>query len=144
MFGLVPFNFRGVSKRDDSLDNFFNDFFEIDKNFFGETYSIKADIKDDGDKYILEAEMPGIDKKDIGLNIKDDQLVLSYKTESDNETKKDNYIRRERKYGQFSRSFYIEDVDTEKIDAKYENGILKVTLPKLTEKQKKDIDIEIN
>ncbi|MEN8904843.1 MAG: Hsp20/alpha crystallin family protein [Clostridiales bacterium] len=143
MFGLVPFNFREINRSDDSLTSFINDFFELDKNYFNTIYSIKADIKDLGDKFIVEAEMPGINKEDIGLNIKDDTLVLSYKMKQKEEDKKDNFVRRERRYGEYKRSFYIQDIDREKVDAKYENGILKVELPKLEEKKNKNMNIEI-
>ena len=127
MYGLSPF---GKNRYD--LFNIFNDF---DKDFFSDSMPVNAcrtDIKDAGDKYIMESELPGFEKEDIKLDINGSYLVISaeHKTENDKKDDKGNYIRRERSFGSYKRSFDISDVDTDTISAEYKNGILIIDLPK--------------
>ena len=127
MYGLTPFGRTGFG-----LWDAFNDF---DKNFFGDSMPINAcrtDIRDDGDKYVMEAELPGFEKEDIKLDINGTQLTIAaeHSTNSDEKDEKGNYIRRERTFGSYKRSFDISDVDSEAISAAYKNGILTLELPK--------------
>ena len=85
-----------------------------------------------GDKFVLEAELPGFDKGDIKLDVKDGILTITAE-HSENQEQKDAkgaYIRRERRYGSFSRSFDITGIDEGSITAAYNNGILELNLPK--------------
>lgn len=127
MYGLTPFG-----RNNYDLFNIFNDF---DKDFFNDTMPMntcRTDIKDEGDKYVMEAELPGFDKEDITLDINGSYLVISAEHKSENEQKDDkgHYIRRERAIGSYKRSFDISDVSAESISAKYKNGILMIDLPK--------------
>ena len=128
MFGLTPYERKGF--------DLFNAFHDFEKDFFGEnslmTTSFRTDIQDDGNKYILEAELPGFSKDDINIDISNDYLTISAERRSENEEKdKDGrYIRKERYYGSFKRSFDVSNVNTDAIDAEYKNGILKLNLPK--------------
>lgn len=103
-----------------------------------------TDILDKGDHYLLEAELPGFDKKDIDIDIEGDQLVIkaSHEQKSDEEGK--NYVHRERRYGSFTRRFDINGIETEKISAAYENGVLRLTLPKIEEKKPEAKKISVN
>lgn len=126
MYGLTPFG------RNFDLFNIFND---LDKDFFGGSMpmnSCRTDIRDEGDKYVMESELPGFEKDDIRLDINGSYLVISAerRLESGEKDDKGNYIRRERSYGSYKRSFDIEDVDIDKINAEYKNGILTIDLPK--------------
>ena len=126
MYGLTPFG------RNFDLFNIFND---MDKDYFGGAMpmnSCRTDIKDEGDKYVMESELPGFEKDDIKLDLNGSCLVISaeHKTENSEKDDKGNYIRRERSYGSYKRSFDIPDVDVEKINAEYKNGILTIDLPK--------------
>lgn len=126
MYGLTPFG------RNFDLFNIFND---LDKDFFGGSMpmnSCRTDIRDEGDKYVMESELPGFEKDDITLDINGSYLVISAERRSDSGEKgeKGNYIRRERSFGSYKRSFDIEDVDIDKINAEYKNGILTIDLPK--------------
>ncbi len=126
----------------------FEMFREFDKNFFNfpsQFGSMKTDIKDDGENYTLEAELPGFEKEDIKLDIDNNYLILTAEHSKSSE-EKDNggkYIRRERSYGSYQRSFDISDVVHEKIGAEYQNGILKVTLPKKSTEEYKTKSVEI-
>lgn len=127
MYGLTPF-----SRNSHDIFSLFNDF---DRSFFGERSSVgscRTDIRDEGEKYILESELPGFDKKDIDLDISGSYLTISaeHHTENDQKDEKGNYIRRERSFGSYKRSFDISDVNTEQINAEYKNGILTIDLPK--------------
>ena len=127
MYGLTPFGRTGFG-----LWDAFNDF---DNNFFGDSMPInscRTDIRDDGDKYVMEAELPGFAKEDIKLDINGTQLTIAaeHSTNSDEKDEKGNYIRRERTFGSYKRSFDISDVDSEAISAAYKNGILTLELPK--------------
>lgn len=148
MFGLVPFgskkNNEVVKKEDgfNSLFDVFNDsFFANPFAGFGDmpmTTNMKVDVKDNGDSYELIADLPGVDKKDIALNYDNNYLTIEAKKDESNDQKDDkgNYIRRERHTGTISRSFYIDSIDESKIDAQFEGGVLKVTLPKAPEVQR--------
>lgn len=126
MFDLIPFR-RG-------RDNMLSLFDRMEKNFmqdFGlELPDFKADIVDKGDKFVLEAELPGFDKKDININVDDNRLTITAEHSESKEESKDNYIRKERRYGSFTRSFDVSNIRTEDIKADYKNGMLVLDLPK--------------
>ena len=102
--------------------------------FFGdrELTEFKTDITDEGDHYLLEADLPGFDKKDIHLDLDGDTLTVRAERHSkvEEKDKKDRVIRVERSYGAYSRQFDISAVDADHIKAKYDNGVLQLTLPK--------------
>ena len=105
--------------------------------------SFKTDIKDEGDKYVMEAELPGFDKEDIKLDISGNDLVLTAEHKAENEDKQDKYIRRERTYGSYQRSFDLTGIDTNNITAEYKNGILTLDLPKMQEVKPETKRLEI-
>ena len=129
MFGMVPFERHE--------DNFFDVFDNFERKFFGNSSAnlpaFRTDIKDADDKFVLEAELPGFDKEDISLDVKDGILTISaqHKEEKEDKDEKGQYIRRERRYGSFSRSFDVSGIDESGITAAYKNGILELTLPKV-------------
>lgn len=124
MFGITPFERRDIW---DPVRAFERDFFRG----FEPSSGLRTDIKDQGDKYLLECEMPGFDKKDITIDLDGNALTLCAKRSEERESKEDGqYIRRERSYGSYCRSFDISDIDEKSIEASYDNGILKLVLPK--------------
>lgn len=141
MFELIPFGRRNLS-------NYFDDF---EKSFYkswntNAISSIKTDIIEKEDAYVIEAELPGFEKKDISIDINDNLLTVKAETNSENEEKDDkgNYIRRERKYGSFSRTFDISNINADEISAEHKDGILKITLPKIEELKPQAKKIEIS
>ncbi len=131
-----------------TIDRFFNDpFFDLERSFFAPVKSspssFKTDIKDNGDSFLLEAELPGFKKEDISLDIDGDILTLTAKRSETKEENSGKYLRRERSYGEYSRSFDISEINVEKADATYENGILSLTLPKKVIEEKKNLKLEI-
>lgn len=104
---------------------------------------MRVNLREDEEKYLLEAELPGVNKEEIILKSNDDVLTIAVKRDERIEKKDENYIVRERRYGSMSRSFYFDDVNFEKVKAKFENGILYVTLPKLEGKKNRGRTISI-
>ena len=128
MFGMLPFE-RGNDNTFDTFDRFMRNFFDQSNTSLP---AFRTDIRDAGDKFILEAELPGFEKEDIHLDLKDGILTIAaeHKESADQKDDKGNYIRRERLYGSFCRSFDVSGIDEEKITAAYNNGVLELTLPK--------------
>ena len=101
----------------------------FDELFFGNKNKhevMKTDIKDEGDHYLMKIDLPEVKKENIKLSLEDGYLIVSAKFDYNNEDKeKNNYIRRERHYGNCSRSYYLgEDVTEEDIKAKLQDGVL--------------------
>ena len=137
MFGITPFE----------RNDFWSPFREFEKEFFkgfAPVSQFRTDIKDEGGSYIMECELPGFDKDEIKIDIDGDTLTLRAERKSGNEEKNDNgYIRRERSYGCYKRSFDLSNINSDAIDASYTNGILKLTLPKKEKVQPEVRRIEI-
>ena len=101
-----------------------------------------VDVYDNDDSVVIKAELPGIEKEDIEIDVKDRVLTLKGERSSENEVKDDNYYRRERCFGKFERSFTLPaDVDPDKIKADYKDGVLKIDIPKPEEKKPRQITI---
>lgn len=145
MFGLIPFKTNHLNENQGGLENLFGDFFNDDfiSPLNMNSSKFTTDIKENENEYLVCAELPGVKKEDISLDFKNNQLVISAKREEFYDESKDNYIRRERSYGQFSRSFYFNNVDKNNIAAKFENGELKIILPKEVKDQEQESKIFI-
>jgi HSP20 family protein len=101
-----------------------------------------VDIYDNDDHIVIKAEIPGVDKKDITVDIKDGVLTLKGERSSDNEERKENFYRRERTFGKFERAFTVPaEVDLDKIKADYKDGVLKIEIPKPKEHKPKQVTI---
>ena len=133
MFELIPFDrsFRRMANFDP-----FREMENMERSFFGSGNVVSAfrtDVSDTGDAFVLECELPGFKKEDIGIDIENDCLTIAVERKLDEENKKPNFVKRERFYGSYSRSFDVTGIDTDAIDAKYTDGVLTVTLPKKAE-----------
>lgn len=119
------------------LDRRYNPFNELEnwnRAFFGDASlaEFKTDIRDAGDSFLLEADLPGFKKEDINLSLNGDALTIKAVRHSDYEdsSKKNSYIRCERSYGSYARTFDVSGIETNSIRASYNDGVLTVTLPK--------------
>ena len=148
MAGLVPFNKKN---KEISTNTGFEDFYNVLDDFFSNDWpfrrtlthdTFKVDVEDNGNEYLIEAEVPGIDKKDINVELNDGKLMISITRDENSEPKKKNFIHRERRYSSMSRSIYLEDAKPDGIKAKLENGLLKVVVPK-EEKPNNSITIDV-
>lgn len=133
MFDIVPFRRNHkLSRGYDAFENFVNEFFNDD--FFYPTdkfIGFSADLSEDKDNYLIDADLPGMNKDNINIDLNDNNLTISAKREDVTEEKnKENYVRRERYFGEFRRSFYIDNVDEKNIKASFKDGVLHVVLPK--------------
>lgn len=129
---LMPSIF-GESLFDDFFDDFARPARSVARYSTPTTNVMKTDVKEDEHGYELNIELPGYKKEDVKAQLNDGYLTISAETNRSNDQKDENgkYIRRERYCGTCSRSFYVgEDITEEDIKAKFENGILKLTVPK--------------
>jgi len=133
MFEMIPFD-----RRRNSLYAF-PDWDALEKRFFGaqELTAFHTDVRDTGDAYELQADLPGFDKENIQVSLENDTLTIAAVRRSAREENKPNgeYLFRERSYGTFRRSFSVNNIDTANITAAYENGVLTLRLPKQTPAQ---------
>ncbi|MGM0369738.1 MAG: Hsp20/alpha crystallin family protein [Bacillota bacterium] len=106
--------------------------------------NFKTDIKETDEAYILEAELPGMDKEDINLELDNNYLTISANNQEVIEEEKEDYIRKERRTGSYQRRFKVSNVDQSNIEAEYNDGILEVNLPKLEQEERNKKTIDIN
>ena len=133
MFELIPFGGHRVSAYDP-----FRAFDEMERSFFGESRSnalsaFRTDVVDTGDAYKLDAELPGFKKEDIKIDVENDVLTISAERKLDNDESKPNFVKRERFYGSYSRSFDVSGIEVDQIEAAYNDGVLTLTMPKKVE-----------
>lgn len=133
MYSMIPF---GRYQR--GLDTIFDD---LERSFFPsvnrQPTAFRTDIRDEGDHFLLEAELPGFQKEDIQLEVKEGVLTISAQHEEKREDRDDQgqYLCRERQVGSFVRSFDASGIQEDAIRASYENGVLTLILPKVAEIQ---------
>lgn len=133
MFELIPFGGHRVSVYDP-----FRAFDEMERNFFGNAQSnvlsaFRTDVIDTGDAYKLDAELPGFNKDDIKIDVENDVLTISAERKLENNDEKPNFVKRERFYGSYSRSFDVSGIEVDGIQAAYNDGVLTLTMPKKVE-----------
>jgi len=127
---LVPRNYY--------LDDLFDNFFE------GEDNRMKCDIYEKDNNYHIEMDIPGYKKEDIKIECNKGNLTITAEHHEEQEEKEGKkYIRRERIYGKYQRSFYLGDIEEDRIDASFKNGTLEIVIPKKEEKEiKKFIEVK--
>lgn len=128
MFGLTRRNYYPVNTY-----NPWQEMEALERRFFGPDMNdfFRTDVTDEGDHYLLETDLPGFDKNDIHLELEGDTLTIRAERHAKTEQMdKDKIVRMERSYGSYSRSYDISEIDAEAIKAKYDNGVLQLTLPK--------------
>ncbi len=139
MYSLIPFE-----KYTNNMDHFFDD---IPRFFFTESAerpaAFRTDIQDLGDHFLLEADLPGFQKEEISLDLKGDVLTVTAHHQEEKEAHTGRYLCRERRYGDFARSFDVSSVQQKAITASYENGVLKLVLPKKSAVQPESSKIAI-
>lgn len=132
MFEIIPMthsrSFWSPFREMDSLGRaFFNEPFFSEK---AKIVPFKTDVKKTENGFLLEAELPGFNKEEIAIDLEGDVLTIkAEKKTEEKEEKEENFIRIERSHSTYERCFDVSEIDTEKIDAKYENGILTLNMP---------------
>ena len=136
------------------MERWFEDFFR--RPFFGpswlprlrtpefEEISPSIDLFTEGDDVVVKAELPGMKKEDIDVSVTDNTITVSGEKRKEEKVEKKDYYRLERSYGSFSRSFSLPaEVQTEKVTAKFKDGILEIRIPKTEEAKKKEKKVAV-
>lgn len=138
--------FRPLDHFRDEMDSTFKNLMNFENgSLFDSSFSPKVDVIEKEDRYLVEAELPGIDEKEMDIQLKDHVLTIKGEKKSEHEEKSEHAYHLERSYGRFERSFTLaKDVQADQIKANYKKGILKVELPKDKTKEAKKIQINEN
>ena len=130
---MLPVLF-GENLFDELFDDAFHPMWDMDRALYGKHARavMKTDVRETDSGYELDVDLPGFKKDEVKLDLKDGYLTISASKglDKDQKDKEGKYIRQERYAGAMSRSFYVGDIQPEQISAKYEDGILKISLPK--------------
>ena len=140
--------FRDMLTIKDRMDRLFEDslnrFRGAEEDMAHSTWSPSVDIYETADDIIIKAEIPGVNKKDIRIELKDNSLYLNGKRKLKKELKEENYHRMERSCGAFSRIFSLPtSVKQDEIKAKFKNGVLQINIPKLEDETEKAVNIDV-
>jgi HSP20 family protein len=146
---LVRFDpFRGMATLQDRINRIFDDASFRSRDNEDEinlcAWKPAVDIYDNADNIVINAELPGVEKKDVTVEIKDNIITLKGERTINNEVKEENYYRKERCFGTFQRSFTLPDAfSSDKVKANFKDGVLKIEIPKPEEKKPKQISVNI-
>ena len=143
MFALSPFRRQGLTGNYDP----FREFENLERRFFfgGALPDFRIDIREEGEEYILEADIPGVSKENISIEIEGAYMTIrAARTGSDGTGANSTYLRKERSFESVERTFEISGVDTDHLHASYENGVLSVTMPKKKNAEPKRRSLEID
>jgi HSP20 family protein len=147
MMNLVKWNpWREMPTLHNRINRLFDDpFFSVgrmeDDAVMG-MWNPAVDLYEKDDHYMIKVELPGVDKNNVKIDLKDRLLTLSGERTYDNEVNEENYHRREMSYGKFQRAFTLPaDVDSDKIKAEFKDGVLQIEIPKPAEKKAKQVTI---
>jgi len=139
-----------VLRRNRELGHYFDDFDQFFSPLIKETKSAarnfpSVDVHEDENNYYIDADLPGLDKKDITVNVENNVLTLSGSREDQQEDRKKGYYRFERQTGTFNRQFELgPNVDSSRAEAEFKNGVLSIKVPKREEAKPKQLDIKIS
>lgn len=136
---------RNLWRANESMSRLLDDFFAptlSNDQLSLQSWNPSADVYEEDDHYVVKAELPGVDKKNIHVDVQENVLILKGERSNGKEVKEENFYRKEIAYGTFERSFALPDgVDADKIKADYNDGVIKITIPKPETKQPRRISI---
>jgi len=147
MFEIQPLKpFREISNLRREMDRMWEDFFGSGQvNVREGLWAPSVDVSETNDAVIVKAEIPGMEAKDIDISLTGDVLTIKGEKKQETEEKEENFHRIETRYGSFSRMLRLPAaIQTDKVDATYEKGILKLVLPKKEEVKPKQIEIKVS
>lgn len=137
--------FRELVNLRDEMDRFFNTFFIRQLEGTEGFWAPVIDIEEDNEYFIVKAELPGIKKEDIKISVRGNLLSITGGRKQESEIKNKTFHRIERSYGKFMRKITLpSEVNADKVQAKYKNGILTITLPKPESTKPKEITVELS
>jgi HSP20 family protein len=139
--------FREFATLQDRMNRLFRESYNDagqDESLTTSRFAPAVDVYEDEHQVTLKIEVPGIDEKDIDVRVENNTLTVQGERKIEKEEKEENYRRVERQYGSFTRTFTLpQTVDSEKVSANYDKGVLKITLPKKAEAKPKQIKVNI-
>jgi len=137
--------FRNLSTLQDQVNRLFETNFPArSDNSALTTWAPAVDIYETENELVIKADLPEMDEKDLDVRVENNMLTLRGERKFEEKVKEDNYLRIERTYGSFSRSFSLPNtVNTEAIKAEYKNGVLRVELPKRAESKPKQVKVNV-
>ena len=140
--------FREFATLQDRMNRLFRESFNDvgrDESLTTSSFSPAVDVYEDEHKVTLKVEVPGIDEKEIDIRMENNTLTVHGERKIEKEEKEENYLRVERQYGGFTRTFTLPTtVDTESVSATYDKGVLKISLPKKAEAKPKQIKVNVS
>jgi HSP20 family protein len=155
MFDLIPWRRREVGgARERSAVDLWREMDNLFDRFFGEagwperavekTFAPAFDISETDNEFVVRAELPGVDPKEVDINLTGDRLTIKGEKNDEKEERAENFHRVERSFGSFTRSFQLPcEVKEEEIKAEYKNGVLELKLPKAEEVKRKTVKVEV-
>ena len=127
------------------IDELFRSTVQGENGLTSTAWTPAVDIYETGNEVVVKADLPEVDEKKIDIHVENNVMVLKGERELSKETSEENYLRVERRYGSFTRSFTLpSNIDSGRITAKYSDGVLRVVLPKREESKPRQIDIEVD
>src|SRR6202042_3323949 len=139
--------FREFSTLQDRMNRLFRESYHEggrDESLTASSFAPAVDVYEDEHNVTLKIEVPGIDEKDIDVRIENNTLTVHGERKIEKEEKEENFRRVERQYGSFTRSFTLpSSVDTGQVNARYDNGVLKITLAKKADAKPKQIKVNV-
>ena len=138
-----PFRELNLMRRE--IDRLMDRFFDFDKELFDtELWAPEIDISETEDEYVVKADIPGINEKDLSVTLSGGNLTIKGERKEEKEEKKKHFHRIERRYGSFQRTIALPgEVDENKITAEYKDGVLEIHLPKTEKSKPKEIKVEV-
>lgn len=149
MAGLVPYNKRNRGLVDRGFGDF-RDFYNMVDDFFNDSWpsrrsiardSFKIDVQENKNEYLIEAELPGVDREEVNIDMNEGRMTISVQREENINEQNKNYVHKERRFSSMSRSLYLDDAKSDGIKAKLENGVLNINVPK---ENKPDSSVKID
>lgn len=137
--------FRGANTLQEQVNRLFSDVFERSSQESNlSTWAPSVDIAETENELVVKADLPGVDPKDLDIRVENNVLTISGERKFEKKVNEDNYLRVERAYGSFTRSFSLSNtVNSEAIKADYQNGVLSLSIPKREEAKPKQIKVNV-
>ena len=145
---MKPQGTRSISNLRNEMDRIFNDLMPFrwsleDSEMETGIWAPVADLSETDDSYLIETELPGLNKKDINITYQDKMLTIEGERKKEKEEETNGYLRSERYFGTFKRSFVLPAaIREDKIKANFKEGVLKITIPKAEKSKRKTVTIE--
>ncbi|MFP4116813.1 MAG: Hsp20/alpha crystallin family protein [Candidatus Aenigmatarchaeota archaeon] len=136
--------FKEIEDMQERMNKLVKDFWQRGPRAAGTMRGFPVDVREENGNIVVKADLPGVDKENVAVKARENQLMISCKEEGERQVQKENYYRRERKRSGMKRTITLpEEVESEKAEAEMEEGVLEITLPKKEKKKTEEEEIEV-